>query len=156
MNVFSSLPQTLRTNGSKRSSFLGLLMMLACQNAHAEQVQVFSLIAFLQIGAKYQKLTQTSVSGWMLGKLQIVCAFMCTFCKELQMLKALASPLPSVGVCVFVCNLMLSGSISSHSALVFTCRAAALKSKDKNRDFVHLSHCLHMEAGRFCSSHPLM
>lgn len=47
----------LRGQTALKGSFPGLLMMLACQNASSEQLQVFSLIAFLQIGAKYQNLT---------------------------------------------------------------------------------------------------
>lgn len=64
-----------------------------------------------------------------------------------------------VGVSVmFVCDAMLSGSISSNSPAMFTWRPAALKSKDKNRELcAHLSHCFQMEGGRFfCSSSPLM
>lgn len=59
--------------------------------------------------------------------------------------------------CVFVCNHMLSGPISSHSPLMFTWSSAAVKSKGRNRELcAHLSQRLQMEGGSFYSSHPLM
>lgn len=55
----------------------------------------------------------------------------------------------------FVCGAMLGGSIFSNSPVVLTWSAAALKSKDKNRELcAHLSLCFQMEGGSFLQLKP--
>lgn len=111
--------------------------------------------------------TKQFIFRWMLEVCVHLCVkqSMCTHV-EIMQAKALSLSLPSVLVlrvcmgtiyCVFVCNHMLSGPISSHSPLMFTWSCAAVKSKGRNGELcAHLSQRLQMEGGSFYSSHPLM
>lgn len=157
--------------GPGKNIFLCLLMMIICQAANRREVQVFFLDCFLWILIHVRK--RNIRGSHKTIHLQMDVGGVRTFVCETKYVHACGNyasesslSLPSVLVlrvcmgtiyCVFVCNHMLSGPISSHSPLMFTWSSAAVKSKGRNGELcAHLSQRLQMEGGSFYSSHPLM